>query len=230
MITTPSLVLPEFKTYRVIPSHFPPIGLFEAIYDSNEEMELAFEIEAMTNPRLLEDAGNIALVHPDDRIFGPGATPVMASFTHIGFGSRFATEHFGAYYAADSLEAAVAETVFHKERYLRNAKEDPVELTMRCYTGSVCQELHDIRSSAFDWLHQQDPATSYAVTQSFAAQMREKGSNGLLYNSVRHPDGQCIAAFKPNAVSPVAQGAHLKYVWDGERITHWYKATALHVI
>ncbi|WP_372997494.1 RES family NAD+ phosphorylase [Marinobacter sp.] len=230
MTGMPPLLRPEFKTYRVIPSHFPPIDLYEDIYDSSEELELAFEIESMTNDRLLEEAGDIALVLPENRLVGPGCTPVMAAFTHIGFGSRFATEDFGAYYAANSLDAAVAETIYHRERYLRNAKEDPVELTMRCYTGTVARELHDIRGQEYAHLHNSNTAISYPETQAFAEKMRAQDSNGLLYNSVRAPGHECIAAFKPVAVSPTTQGCHLKYVFDGERISHWYKVGELHEV
>jgi hypothetical protein len=228
MTGMPPLFLPQFKTYRVIPSHFPPIPLYESIYDTNEELELAFEIEAMTNDRLLDEAGDIALVKPEHRLVGPGCSPVMAAFTHIGFGSRFATEEFGAYYAANSLEAAVAETVFHRERYLRNANEDPIELTMRCYTGNVTLPLHDIRGPEYVHLHGEDPATSYPDTQAFAQKLHADDSNGPLYNSVRAPGYECIAAFKPISVTSTLQGPHLKYIFDGERISHWYEAGKLH--
>ena len=230
MTGMPPLLLPEFRTYRVIPSHFPPIPLYEGVYDTNEELELAFEIEAMTNDRLIDEAGDIALVPPEHRLTGPGCSSVMAAFTHIGFGSRFATEDFGAYYAANSLEAAVAETIYHRERYLRNANEAPIELTMRCYTGSVVLPMHDIRGSAYGYLHQADPVIAYPDTQAFAEKIRLQDSNGLLYNSVRAPGHECIAAFKPIAVSPTTQGAHLKYVFDGERISHWFKVGRLHEI
>ena len=57
---TPPLLRPEWSTYRIIPSHFPPIDLFERIYDP-EDLELAFEIEAMTNDRLLDQTGDCLL-------------------------------------------------------------------------------------------------------------------------------------------------------------------------
>lgn len=228
MFATPPLHLPEWPTYRIIPSHYPPIDLFERIYEP-DEFELAFEIESMTNPRLREEAGDIHLVQPSDRISGPGSSPVMASFTHLGFGSRFADRHFGVYYAASSLEVAIHETVFHKERELSAANEDSIELTMRAYIGSVVMRVHDIRGPEFKDLHNPD-ADDYALSQKFASRWRKKGSNGLLYNSVRHPGGECIAAFKPKAVSIPVQGPHLKYFWDGDkrRITHWAEIGEAH--
>lgn len=153
----------------------------------------------------------------------------MAAFTHLGFGSRFANQEFGVYYAGDSLEAAVAETVFHKERELAAAGEASIELTMRAYTGKVALALHDTRGPEFRRYHVPDP-DSYGESQAFAAQWRSKGANGFLYRSVRHPGGECIAAFKPKAVTIPVQGPHLKYFWDGDkqRITHWAEIGEAH--
>lgn len=228
MFSSPSLSLPEWNTYRIIPSHYPPIDLFERIYKP-DEFELAFEIEGMTNPRLRDEAGDIERVLPEDRISGPGSTPVMASFTHIGFGSRFSDGSFGVYYAANTLDAAIRETVFHKEREMAAANEDSIELTMRAYIGKVALELHDIRGPEFANLHDPD-ADDYALSQKFARHWRTKGSNGLLYNSVRHPGSECIATFKPTSVTIPVQGQHLKYFWDGDkqRITHWAEVGPAH--
>jgi hypothetical protein len=40
---------------------------------------------------------------------------------------------------------------------------------------------------------------------------------------VRHEDGECVAAFKPQAVSIPVAGAALAYVWDGTRISKVYE-------
>jgi len=205
--------------------------VYERFYETAEELELAFEIEAQTDDRQRDALGDIHLVAPEDRITGPGATPVMASFTHLGFGSRFANQQFGAYYAGDSLETAIAETVYHKEIEMAAAKEESIELTMRCYVGAIALPMHDIRGPEFNNLHDPDPA-QYGVTQGFAARLRAEGSNGLLYRSVRAEGGECIAAFKPKAVVRPVQGGHLKYFWDGtkQRITHWARVSDAHLL
>ncbi len=73
-------------------------------------MDELFYIEGLTNDRLRDQAGDIALVAPVDRICGPGSSPVMAAFTHVGLASRFTDGTFGVYYAGESLETAIAET------------------------------------------------------------------------------------------------------------------------
>jgi len=74
--------------YRIISAHFPPIDLFEPILDP-EDLETAYQIESMTNERLRDETGEIALVARQDRVSGPGSSIVMAAFTHVGYPSRF---------------------------------------------------------------------------------------------------------------------------------------------
>ncbi|HWU75664.1 MAG TPA: RES domain-containing protein, partial [Rhodanobacter sp.] len=49
------------QAYRIVPSRFPPVGLFDRIADP-ADLDAVFAIEAMTNPRLREEAGALALI------------------------------------------------------------------------------------------------------------------------------------------------------------------------
>ncbi len=92
-------------------------------------------------------------------------------------------------------------------------------MTLRTYVNKVLKPLHDIRSD-YPQLHNPDP-DAYGPSQSFARQLRETLSWGLLYNSVRLPGHECVAAFRPPALSIPKQGKHLRYVWSAlaRRIT-----------
>ncbi|MES9905428.1 MAG: RES family NAD+ phosphorylase [Sedimenticola sp.] len=215
------LALPEWEhQYRIISSEYPPINFFETLVGP-ELMEELFFIEGLTNNRLRDEAGDIALVAPEDRGCGPGSSPVMAAFSHVGLASRFTDGSFGVYYAGDSLETAIAETKFHRERFLGYTKEEPGEIEMRTYVGEVAQPMHDIRID-HDELHDPDTGT-YSVTQAFSRDMMKVNSWGIVYRSVRYPGGECIAALRPPAVTIPRQGPHLSYVWDGSRIVHVYE-------
>lgn len=202
------------RAYRIVNSSFPPIALFEDVLDP-EDLEVAYAIEALTNDRLIQQAGVLARVRPEDRLSGPGSTPVMAAFTHIGKSSRFTDGTFGVYYAASSQAAAIAETCYHQERFLAATHEADLELTMRTYINRVVKPLHDIRHG-YAHLHNADPE-AYAPCQAFARQLRESLSWGLLYNSVRLAGHECVAAFRPPAVSIPKQGKHLRYVWSASQ-------------
>src|SRR5207244_2015605 len=99
--------------FRIIPSRFPPIELFERV-STPEEFEAIYEIEQLTNPRVRDEIGNINMIKKEERVFGSGTSNIMAAFTHLPpLGSRFTDGSYGVYYAADSLEAAIAETKYH---------------------------------------------------------------------------------------------------------------------
>jgi len=114
--------------YRIVPSRFPPVGLFDRVADPID-LEMVFWVESLTNDRLREEAGELHLVRPEDRISGPGTIPIMAAFTHLNqLGSRFSDGSFGIYYASKSLDTAVHETVYHHEKFLRYSHEKPTEV------------------------------------------------------------------------------------------------------
>ena len=207
------------KTYRVVAAKHPPINVFENIVAARQ-MEMAWYLEGLTNDRLRDANGAAPLVHPDDRIHAPGASIVMAAFTHIGRPSRFSDGSYGVYYAARTLETAVRETAFHRANFLGATREPPGEVDMRAYVGRPLKPFLDVRGATYRALHDPD---DYAAPQAFAKPLRNAGEWGLVYRSVRHDGGECIAAFKPQAVSIPIAGAALAYVWDGERISKVYE-------
>lgn len=197
--------------HRLVPSHYPPIDLFEAVLDP-VELDVAFAIESLTNDRLKDETGDLRLVPVEDRVSGPGSSPVMAAFTHIGAASRFTDGSFGVYYGAKDLATAIAETVYHREVFLMDADEPDIEITMRQYINKVALPMEDVRGEGFEFLHDSD---DYSDSQAFAADRRERGSHGLVYRSVRDPGGECVAVFRPKAVTIPVQGCHLRYIWSG---------------
>lgn len=203
------------KACRLVASIYPPINLLERYLD-NDEFEVGFAIEALTNPRVRDQLGQIQLVPPEDRIFGQGSSVVMASFCHysVNSPSRFADGSFGVYYAAAKISTAIKETVYHRERFLADSQTPACDVTMRSYVGGVALPMVDVRVG-HDELHTPD---SYAASQQFARAAKAAGMNGIVYRSVRDPGGECIAALRPKAVTIPTQSAHFLYRWDGSRI------------
>jgi len=202
------------QAFRIVPSRFPPVGVYDRIADP-ADLDAMFAIEALTNPRLREEAGALKLVPKEHRISGPGSTPVMAAFTHLNpEGSRFSDGTWGVFYAAHSVATAVEETVYHRERFLAATAEPACDIQMRCYRTRIDSKLHDIRGG---WKREHAP-DDYAASVKLARLLREAGSNGIVYDSVRHRGGECLAAFHPDVVAPCVQAQHLIYRWDGTRI------------
>lgn len=212
--------------YRIIASRFPPICLFEQVADP-ADLEAVFQIEAMTNDRLREEAGNLELVIPEDRVSGPGTSAIMAPFTHLSpIGSRFTDGSYGVFYAGLTLATAIAETCFHRTRFLKATNEPAQELDMRVYAVDLDATLHDIRGQRGTLADLYDP-DRYAAAQSAASKLRTNGSDGIVYESVRHPGGECAAVFRPRLLSNCRQERHLCYVWDGCTISMVYEKRML---
>jgi hypothetical protein len=204
--------------HRIVASRLPTIYLFERIADP-ADWDALNELESRTNPRLRNEAGKLSLVPIADRPpGGPNASVVMAPFTHLSpQGTRFTDGRFGAYYAAESIETSIAETRFHRENFLRATSQPPIELEMRCYLADVACELHDLRGRSAEFPDIYDPAT-YVASQKLGRALREGGSNGVAFDSVRRSGGTCVAMFRPRLVQNVRQSVHLRYAWDGNEI------------
>ncbi|MDH5325570.1 MAG: RES family NAD+ phosphorylase [Gammaproteobacteria bacterium] len=208
------------KAFRIISSRFPPIGIFDKVAKP-EDLEAIFYVESLTNPRLRDQMGAITLVKPEDRLSGQGTTPIMAAFTHLNpSGSRFSNGEYGVYYAANQRQTAIAETVFHVARWAKESNDPPTSFVMRVYIGRLNKKpYHDLRDQ--ETLHPEyfnpDPS-QYGPPQQLAATLRQAGSWGLLYHSVRDASGECVAAFRPPALGNVHQGPHLAFHWDGKNI------------
>lgn len=215
------------KAYRIINSRHPPIAVFERVADP-EDWDALYAVEQLTNPRVRQEWGEISLVPIEERPAGGQAVSwVMAAFTHVDprRPTRFGDGTYGVYYAARCLETSVRETAYHFGRFLAATRE-PLGTTLELrvlISEQLKLCLHDIRR--LDSCKQSrailDP-DSYLVAQQLAASLRTGGSNGLVYPSVRHPSGTCIALFRAQLVPVPIQGPHLRYHFDGQRIDRWF--------
>lgn len=214
-------------SWRLVPSRFPPMSLFDRVAKA-EDLDAVIAIESLTNDRLRNEIGELNLVPVEERQSGPGTTPIMAAFTHVNpEGSRFSDGRYGVYYAALHIDTAIRETVYHRERFLRLTEEPPIEIDMRSYASNIDCAFHDVRkesgalnTSDYDKTYDK---TDYGFSQSLAQTLRSSGSNGIVYDSVRHEGGECLAVFRANIPSPVTQGSHYCFVWNGDRIDYIYR-------
>jgi RES domain-containing protein len=211
------------QAWRIIASRYPPIDLFERLTSDPAVWDTLIELEQATNPRVRDEAGQIRLVPPARRVAGPNASWVMAPFTHVNpRGSRFSDGSYGVYYAARQLETAVRETAYHFARFARDSADPPRREDMRVLLGTVDHAFEDVAALAGvqrDAILDKD---SYAASRPFARARRGADSDGLVYPSVRHAGGRCLAAFWPDVVGIPRQERHLQYEWDGARVARYF--------
>ena len=203
---------------RIIRSVYPPIDLFEDIADP-EDWPLLISAEQKTNPRLMETIGNIDLVPSARRVGGPGASYLMAPFTHVSTDrpSRFSRGRYGVLYVGREFQTALFETAHHHARFMANTNE-PAGWTsqFREILLDIQGDLHDLRGAHPVHAEALDPS-DYQKAQELGERLHA-ASDGLVYPSVRNPTGECVGLFYPDLASNAIQGAHLDYHWSGTRV------------
>jgi hypothetical protein len=228
MTDTPAIPMKAItwkQSYRLIASRYPTVGLYDAIADA-ADLEVVFAIEALTNPRIRDELGQLQLVPPEERISGAGSTPIMAAFTHLNpEGSRFSDGSYGVYYAAHDLDTAIAEVSHHRALFLSRTAEPPIDIDLRLIVAPLDAKLHDLRGLRRSAPQLYDPV-DYSAGRVLGRQLRDAGSWGVLYHSVRQHGGLCVGVLRPRALKPARESAHIALHWDGQRITHWYEKRA----
>src|SRR5689334_2827460 len=201
-------------TARLVPSRYPSTGLFDRVA-SRDDLEAVIELEGWTNDRVSTEVGLLHAVSREEWVTArPMASVVMAAYCHPNpDGTRFAGPLRGAWYGGRKLETALAESIFHRSRELREVGVTDARLQMRLYRADFRTTFHDLRGNEPSYSALLDPA-SYRASQPFALRLLAGGSNGLVYPSVRHPGGECVACFRPALVTNVRAAAHYEFLWE----------------
>jgi len=204
------------ETYRLVNTKFPPTTLFDDVADK-EEFESIYALQALTNPRILNELGNLSLLPLDEIPFGiKGANYATAPFTHVNpDGSRFSDGSFGILYLADTPETAIAETRYHQNNVLRNVEGLHYDtIDMRCLKVKFSAEPLD--ATGVNNLYDPD---DYTVSRIFGNKIKKSGADGIQYLSVRNLGAICWGLMSPRFVESVIQTQHFQFVFDGERIS-----------
>ncbi len=196
-------------SYRLIPSRFPPIGLFDTV-TAADDLEAVMELEGWTNDRLV--AHRLARLPREEWVYGrPNSSIVMAAFLHAApRGMRFNGPHLGAWYAALSERTAIAEVSHHLRREALACGWPEMRGTYRSYGARLTGRYADLRGLAGAWPDLYDPHC-YDSAQAFGEAQRPLG-RGVIYDSLRHRGGTCVAALRPRAVQAVTQASHFDLI------------------
>ncbi|NEJ08527.1 RES domain-containing protein [Rhizobium leguminosarum] len=195
-------------SYRLIPSQFPPIGLFETVTRA-ADLQAVMELVGWTNDRLVAD--RIQRLPEDQWVYGvANASIVMAAFLHVAPGGmRFNGPNLGAWYAADDLKTAAAEVGHHLRREAVARGVATMARTYRSYSANLIGDYLDIRGEQTLRADIYD-GTSYAASQVLGEEVRSSGGAGILYDSVRLRSGVAIVAHRPRNIQGVVQADHFE--------------------
>jgi len=193
-------------TYRLIPSRFPPIGLFDTVATA-ADLPAVMELAGWTNDRLVSE--RLARLPEAEWVYGrPNSSVVMAAFLHVPAGGmRFNGPEIGAWYAAAALATAAVEVAHHLRREAAARGEPTLTRTYRSYLASLAGDYLDIRGeqSSRPDIYASD---RYAASQKLGEFVRASGGAGVIYDSLRHAGGINAVAHRPRNVLDVAQADH----------------------
>ncbi|QDH33884.1 RES family NAD+ phosphorylase [Porphyrobacter sp. YT40] len=206
------------RTIRLVSSARQRDAVLAPLADDPEEQALLAEIEGATSSRLIAEDRGLATLAADELVHGvPHAKFINASFAYAKprEPNRFNPATRGAWYAALDAETCIAEVGFHLTRALADAGDFDAVVEYGEMIASMAGVFVDLRQSPQHPSLDPDPAAGYPAGNALAARARAEGHNGIIYPSVRHMGGTCIAALWPNVVQSVVQGAMYRLTWAG---------------
>lgn len=206
------------RTIRLVPSARLREAVLAPLADTAAEEALLAEIEGATSSRLIAEERGLAGLSADELVHGvPHAKFINASFAYSRprQPSRFNPAERGAWYAALDVATCLAEVGFHLTRALADAGDFDAVVEYGEMIASMSGVFVDLRTNPAHPALDPDPAAGYPAGNMLAARARAEGHNGIIYPSVRHRGGTCIAALWPNVVQSVVQGAMYRLTWSG---------------
>ena len=207
-------------THRLIPWRYSGVhendpeergndeSVLTRLTDNVADLNALFELEGATNDRLLGEAGLLPGITLRELVFGLSYSHIVnAAFTHPNpAGSRFNGPERGAWYAAFARSTSELEVAYHRGKELQEINWQESETFIYVdFLADVRGQFHDLRNDA-QFRKCLDP-NSYSISQQLATRLLERGSAGIVYPSVRHKSGTCIACFRPALVNNVRKGA-----------------------
>ncbi|MGC2658789.1 MAG: RES family NAD+ phosphorylase [Bryobacteraceae bacterium] len=209
-------------SHRLIPSCHSTA--FSALTDSAIALEHLELLAGATNDLIRGEERGLIGISPYELLYGiSNAHVVNACFTHASRdGSRFNDHTRGAWYAADRIEASIAEVVYHKSRRLSdlivprgpNARPAGDSATYDDWLAEFRATFHVLDPAAefAEYLQPEPVPHCYASSQALARHLLHHRSNGLAYPSVRHAGSWCIACFRPALVYNIRKSQRFRLI------------------
>lgn len=194
--------------HRLIPSQFPPIGLFDTVATA-ADLSAVMELVGWTNDRLVAD--RIDRLPQSEWVYGvPNASIVMAAFLHVAPGGmRFNGPELGALYAADDIRTAAAEVGHHLRREAIARGVATMARIYRAYNATLRGDYLDIRGQQATRADVY-ASENYDASQKLGEEVRASGGAGLLYDSLRRRTGLNVVAHRPRNITDIVQTDHFE--------------------
>lgn len=207
------------KTVRLVTTARLREAVLASLVDGKEELALLAEIEGATSARQIAQDRGISGLAANELVYDvPHAHFINASFAYAKphQPNRFNGADRGAWYAALDVVTCLREVGYHLTNALADAGDYNAVVEYAEMFCSLAGEFLDLRQAPNHPSLDPDQAKAYPVGNALAESARAAGLNGIIYPSVRHEGGTCIAALRPAAIQSVRQGAVYRMTWQGD--------------
>lgn len=201
------------SAYRLIPSRFPPIEIYDRL--GLLEASTAKQIEALTNPRLRDPRRDLTK-DTKDAMSGDA----FQNWNHAPFvypnrdGTRFFDRWTPAIELAADLQTALAISVGKRTRFLTASQESAINLDMRVLKQSI--------SGSFLKHVGSDSDLSEDDRRQIGRKAREGDLQGIFFQPSERRNATGYAVIDQRSLGRAVQAAHFRFVWDGTRISTIY--------
>jgi len=186
------------------------------LVDDAAELDDLAEIEGATSARLVAEERGSEGLPAAELVHGvPHARFINASFVYAKprEPNRFNGADRGAWYAALAVRTCITEVGYHMTKFLADAGDFNASVSYAEMFSSMSGEFVDLRTRRDHQSLDAEPTTGYPAGNALAEATRGRGLNGIIYPSVRDPNGTCVVALWPHVVQSVAQGAVWHFIW-----------------
>ena len=119
-------------------------------------------------------------------------------------------------YVADQIDTAIAEVRYHQNHYWSRVVK--LNYDRFVFRGLNCHFseaglVDATRVSPNDGIYASE---DYSQSRQLGQHLKNQGSPGLRYHSVRSPGNVCWGLLTPRLVTSVIQGAHFEMIWNGQ--------------
>lgn len=191
-------------THRLIPTAYADQSVLESLSLPADVISSLTELDAATNERKIAERAGNAAIGPGELLYGvPEEHIVNAAFSHPGpHGGRFNDARRGAWYAGVDLETSLREVGYHKRMFLKDARiAARLSFDYQDFLADFSGEFHFLDQGERERCLQPGPLPQcYAASQALALSFLYAGASGIVYPSVRHEGGMCVACFRPALV------------------------------
>ena len=197
----------EGDAFRLIPSRFPPVAVYEGLVANDRHEDLALA-ESRTNPRLLAEE------RMRSKYSDPGSPRLqnwnLAPFRYINpEGSRFFGPTRPALELADDRQTALAVSIRRRETFLKRTGEPPIGLDMRMLRTPLCGKFIDLSDLPSELSKDERWKIGAGIGPDVA---------GLIFTPPERPSARCLAVLRSDVLGRSIQTVHYRFVWNGSRI------------